>query len=765
MKTIYNIAKAELKVLFYSPVAWLILIIFMFQSAAVFTSGFGGQMRVQHMGYTLNRATYFIYSGWGGVFAKVLSYIYLYIPLLTMNIISRELSSGSIKLLYSSPIKNSQIILGKYLSLMIFGLIMTGILGIWGIFGMITIDHAGIPFILTCLLGIYLLICAYAAIGLFMSSLTSYNIVAAIGTLSILAILNYIGSVGQSIDFVRDITYWLSLLGRSGSFISGLITSEDVLYFIIIIVLFLFFIIIRLNANRQKIHWAKTLSQYAVVCIIAVALGYFSSKPGFKKYYDATYVKANTLSQSSQDIVKKLDGGFAIHAYNNVLDPTVYTVLPYAYKGDFELFEKYIRFKPEIKMKYTYYYKRTKNEQLERRFPNLTEKQLVDTLTEMNDWNFNILPYDSIKKDINLEDENFRFVRLLKRENGQETFLRVFNDMQRNPSESETSAAIKKLVMDLPVVGFAQGQNERDIEGLQDRNYSMIASEKTFRYSMLNQGFDFEMVALDNPVPADIQILIIADPKREFTERQKENLMAFINRGDNLLITGEPGNQDEVNKLIASFGVKLLPGRLVDGQSQFQKDLMLLKPTQSAADSSYYLKDMFRRQTVLSMPGAAALDYSGAKEKGFNINILFQTDSVGYWNELETTDFETGSIDLNSDQGEQEGVYTPIIALSRNIKGKDQKIIITGDADWLSNGELGTQRNGVETANYNMVAAAFSWLSDGEIPVDLRHPEPIDTSLKIGPVSWGFFDLFFKWGLPIIGIIIGVVIWIRRKGR
>ena len=87
MKTIYNIAKTELKVLFYSPVAWLILVIFTFQSAAVFTGSFSGQVRVQQMGYPLHQATIFTYAGWGGVFSKVLSYVYLYIPLLTMNIV------------------------------------------------------------------------------------------------------------------------------------------------------------------------------------------------------------------------------------------------------------------------------------------------------------------------------------------------------------------------------------------------------------------------------------------------------------------------------------------------------------------------------------------------------------------------------------------------------------------------------------------------------------------------------------------------------
>lgn len=57
----------------------------------------------------------FFASNWGGVFTTMQNYLYFYIPLLTMSLVSKELSSGSIRLLYSSPITNTQIIVGKIL--------------------------------------------------------------------------------------------------------------------------------------------------------------------------------------------------------------------------------------------------------------------------------------------------------------------------------------------------------------------------------------------------------------------------------------------------------------------------------------------------------------------------------------------------------------------------------------------------------------------------------------------------------------------------
>lgn len=112
MRNIYDIARAELQSLFYSPIAWLILIIFTFQSAGIFGGHLAGMVMGKELGYSLSDLTYklFVDQWSGGIFPVIQGYLYLYIPLLTMGVMSRELSSGSIKLLYSSPVTNRQII-------------------------------------------------------------------------------------------------------------------------------------------------------------------------------------------------------------------------------------------------------------------------------------------------------------------------------------------------------------------------------------------------------------------------------------------------------------------------------------------------------------------------------------------------------------------------------------------------------------------------------------------------------------------------------
>ena len=110
MKTTYRIAIAELRSLFCSPVAWLILVIFAVQVGVAFGNAFDRQVQGQALGYTLWDVTASIFTGWMGIFPGFLRNLYLYIPLLTMGLMSREYSSGSIKLLFSSPVTDSQII-------------------------------------------------------------------------------------------------------------------------------------------------------------------------------------------------------------------------------------------------------------------------------------------------------------------------------------------------------------------------------------------------------------------------------------------------------------------------------------------------------------------------------------------------------------------------------------------------------------------------------------------------------------------------------
>lgn len=783
MKKVYKIAHTELQTLFYSPIAWLILVIFAAQTGTLFTGSFEQALKRQLMGDNWAGYSYWIFE-----FRQMLEYIYLYVPLLTMGLMSREISSGSIKLLYSSPVSNVQIILGKYLSMMIYGLVLVAILTCFALFGAFTIKNMDIPTVLTGLFGIYLLICTFAAIGLFMSCITSYQVVAAMGTLALFAGLNYISHVGQGIELVRDITYWLSITGRANEFIAGLINSEDVLYFLIVISLFIVLSIFKLDTDKFKNSFSRNALRFSGAVLVAVTLGYITSRPKMMSFYDATRTKMNTLTPKSQAVVKQITDGLTITTYVNLFENNYYQGLPYAVNFDREHFKQYIRFKPDIKMKYVYYYDpNTDAATSMTQYPGLTAKQRMEKVCTVMDLDPKLFHSpEEMTKILDLSQEHHRFIRILERENGKKAYLRLFDDMMKQPGESEISAAFKRVAMKLPTVGFLQGHEARDIDNFGDRGYNDFARNGPLRSSLVNQGFDVTNLDLSHgdKVPADINILVIADIKSPLTESENAVLDEYIERGGNLLIMGEPGRQEVMNPLTARFGVSFMPGQVVQTHDKnYLPNLLFLQPTKQAVDMSYIFEDMTYGGAI-TMPGVTGLTYS--QNKGYTVTPWFMTQSKGSWNELQTKNFVDEKPVADSLTGEKETAIPIVLALSREQKvhpqkvtagqllseglhqeneRKQQKIIVMGDADCLSNAELSANRKGVPAMNGQLVKGIFYWLSDEEVPIDTRRPRLTDNDLGVTLTGMSVTKLFFVWILPGLLAITGILIWVIRKRR
>ncbi len=764
MKKIIKIAQTELKTLFYSPVAWLILIVFSFQAAMTYVDILSGYTKAQEMTGFLENLTLNFFSGKIGLFTKIQDYLYLYIPLLTMGLMSRELNSGSIKLLYSSPVTNVQIIIGKYLSMMFYGLILMAILFVLVIHASFSIQSFDFPVVLAGLLGLYLLLCTYAAIGLFMSSLTSYQVVAAIGTLAVLVLLNFIGSFWQDVEFVRDITYWLSIGGRANEFIRGLICSEDVLYFIIVTLLFLSLCILRLQANRQKSKWTVSWAKYAVAFVAAMMLGYVTSRPVCKAFCDVTRTKQRTLTQNSRDILREVKGGLTMTTYVNLLDDDYKFGLPKSRNSDMDRFQQYTRFKPEIKMKYVYYYKEAEGQLSKMRFPELSERERAEKMCGIEDIPLSMfMTPDEIDKIIDLKPENYRMVRLLERENGETTFLRMFSDFIRYPTESEISAALKRLVMKLPVVAFLSGHEGRSFEDRENSGYSRLTGEKSFRQALINQGFDFTTVTLEQDIPDDINILVISDIKTPLSPAAHACLDRYIARGGNLILLAEPRRTEYMRPIVRQFGVDFVPGVLVNTPSSGSRaNIVFAKPTTQSGTFSYLFEAMRERKTVVSMPGCMGLTFR--TDSVYKAVPLFTTGE-GYWNELETTDFQEGIPPYNPEKGELKADYCTILSLSRQVNGGEQKIMIFGDADCLSNEEILLKRNNVAVANYSLIMGVFSWMSDGEAPIDVRRPVPPDNALSMRKSGIAVSRVLLVYVFPSILVLLSLLIWIRRRRR
>ena len=190
-----------------------------------------------------------------------------------------------------------------------------------------------------------------------------------------------------------------------------------------------------------------------------------------------------------------------------------------------------------------------------------------------------------------------------------------------------------------------------------------------------------------------------------------------------------------------------------------------MHPTSEATELAYQFGILEKRRFLkATMSGAVGLSY--VTDKGFKVFPLLRTDSTGVWNELETKNFIDDTVCYNPKVGEEEQIYTTGLALSRMIGDKEQKIVILGDADCLSNGELFKVRNeDYEPGNYYIILGTFYWLSDGEAPIDIRRPGSRDNKLFISKDGAAILKVTFNWIIPILILIGGLFVWLRRRGR
>ena len=151
------------------------------------------------------------------------------------------------------------------------------------------------------------------------------------------------------------------------------------------------------------------------------------------------------------------------------------------------------------------------------------------------------------------------FVWQIVRENGQKTWLRTFDDpMDIFPHESEISAALKRVASPLPKIGFVTGYGMRSIYDSSLRGYDRYFTVKYARLGMINQGFDVEEVDLHQEIPADINVLTIADMREPFSEKELGALKNYVDRGGNLFILAEPRRREVMNLFLKDLFLSLI---------------------------------------------------------------------------------------------------------------------------------------------------------------------------------------------------------------
>ena len=253
MRNVIVIFKKEMKSYFASPIAYLLLTIFavifgfFFYTATRYFVLQGMQMQMMGRGMPMDVNEYVIRP-----LLTNASVIGLFlIPMITMRLYAEEKRSGTIELLMTSPVRDLEIVLGKWLAAL---LLYAAILGISGI-NMSILFAFGRPDwkpILVGFLGLLLQGGCLLAIGIFISTMTRNQIIAGGATFAVCLlrwVLDWVSAFDQSAS--GKVISYLSVVTHFEPFAKGVIDTKDVVFYVSMI----FFGLFLTTRSVESLRW------------------------------------------------------------------------------------------------------------------------------------------------------------------------------------------------------------------------------------------------------------------------------------------------------------------------------------------------------------------------------------------------------------------------------------------------------------------------------------------------------------------------------
>ncbi len=508
---IRTLAAQEFRRLFATPLAWLILAGLQLILGWLFLGQVDAFLAVQPQFVELVNPPGVTEVVALPLFSSAALLLMLAAPLLTMRSIAGERRDRTFALLLSSPLSMSEIVLGKFAGLYAFlaltlllPALMATSLALGG-----TIDGG---LIAANLLGLLLLAGAFAALGLFISSLTTHPTLAAFGTFGFLLAL-WLVSLGALEP--GSLVHGFSLLKHFESFNRGLLSSADAAFFVAFAVLFLALAIRRLEleaggvTRRARLRHA-TLAGLAMLATVAVAL----LAQRYPQSWDITRNHRHSLSPATLKVLKQMPGPVSVTAYASPQDVELGDIRKFIH----DFVADYRLVKPDLTLTFV--------------DPAAAPEQAREAGIQAN--GELVLRYG--KRHENLSSLN----------------------------EQAFTNTLLRLTRNRPPALFLDGHGERRPGGSAPHDLGQFARQLANR-GIKAQGLNLGGIA---EIPRTTALVVIAGGQTELLPGEAEKLRSYLERGGNLLWLVEPGSLHGLQPLVETLGLSLPTGTLLDPQAR-----------------------------------------------------------------------------------------------------------------------------------------------------------------------------------------------------
>lgn len=377
------------------------------------------------------------------------------------------------------------------------------------------------------------------------------------------------------------------------------------------------------------------------------------------------------------------------------------------------------------------------------------EKPLRDAIKDF------IERYQRVKPDITLEFVNPDLVPDKVRELGisvnGELVVKVGDRTEnvKTITEQSLTNAMRRLARgEERVLVFLQGHGERDPEGQANYDLGIWSQE------LASSGYSIRKLNLNESreLPDNTSVLVLAGPQIDVFAGEIDIIREYINNGGNVLWLADPGPQYGLEKLSDDVGVSFQDGAVIDFAGQM---LGIDDPTIMLSTPGLYgdhaITEKFEYATIYPLARGITADKNTEWDAS-----AFITSGDHTW--LETGSLESG--EASFDEGSEiQGPITVGLALSRELAEGQQRVVVTGDADFLSNTYV---QNG---GNLELGNRIINWLSADDEMITIPVKTRPDTNLQLGNIEAIIIGFGFLVVLPIGLFATGLIIWWRRRKR
>ncbi|GMQ96813.1 MAG: Gldg family protein [Gammaproteobacteria bacterium] len=453
-------------------------------------------------------------------------------------------------------------------------------------------------------------------------------------------------------------------------------------------------------ASRLRIR-IQGIVFYVLVAAVVGLLGWLSMKHTFE--WDFSVGKRNTLSMPSQTLLARMQGPLEIIAYARPSNTITRDIIR-------ELVEKYQRYKPDITLQF-------KN-------PDSAPQEV---------------------RDLGITMDGELLVRYENR-----------SERVRQQNEQRLSNALFRLMRQQQRwIVFLKGHGERRFDTEANHDMGDFGRELK-RKGLILQDTN---LAKTQSVPGNTSVLVIASPQVDLLPGEIDLIQQYIEAGGNLLWLTEPGPQHGLEAVAEQLALSILPGVVVDASTQL---FGITNPT-FALVADYEPHPVTRALSSFTIfPESAAIEH--AQESDWQSQRLLATLSRS-WTE---TGALSGEIRFDEANNERAGPLSIGLALTRtldapsddnNAKTREQRIVVIGDGDFLTNRYVG---NG---ANLDLGLSVIQWLAHDDQLLDIPARTSPDLTLDLSRNAAIIISIGFIVILPLGLLVAGITIWLRRRKR